>query len=182
MSGIHDAVLEHTRDALEVALITNVAEDDLARAGVVQIGPIQDDPTPDEARISVTLHENDPDRLVKAVTGMTDDWSDEIDEIEIGGAVTHLRRFTLKARCLLVNTGEDLDAARNIASTVRERCEITLATLSFTGVTSGTEYVSRGILAEDMVGEMLQAGGPSAYDYHIKIRFSLLTTRTGVSS
>ena len=29
-------------------------------------------------------------------------------------------------------------------------------------------------------GEMLQAGGPGSYDYHIKVRFSLLTTRTGV--
>jgi hypothetical protein len=182
MSGIHDAVLEHVRDALEVALITNIAEEDLARAGVVLIGPIQDEPAPDTARISVTLHENDPDRLIKAVTGMTDDWSDEIDEIEIGGAVTHLRRFTLKARCLLVNTAEELDVARSIASTVRERCEITLTTLSFSGVTSGTEYISRGILAEDMTGEMLQAGGPGAYDYHIKIRFSVLTTRIGVSS
>ena len=43
MSGIHDAILEYTRDALEVALITDIAEGDPARAGVVQIGPIQDD-------------------------------------------------------------------------------------------------------------------------------------------
>ena len=156
---------------------------DVARAGAVLIGPIQDDPSPDSARISVTLHENDPDRLIKgSVTGMTEDWSDEVDDIEIGGAVTYVRRFTLKARCLLVNSREDLDAARNIASTVRERCERTILSLPFTGITSGNEYVSRGILAEDFAGEMLQAGGPEAYDYHIKIRFSILTTLTGVTT
>ena len=113
---------------------------------------------------------------------MTEDWSDEVDDIEIGGAVTYVRRFTLKARCLLVNSREDLDAARNIASTVRERCERTILSLPFTGITSGNEYVSRGILAEDFAGEMLQAGGPEAYDYHIKIRFSILTTLTGVTT
>ena len=115
------------------------------------------------------------------MTGMTDDWSDEVDEIEIGGAVTYVRRFTLKARCLLVDSQEDLDAARNIASTVRERCERTLLYLPFTGIVSGNEYVSRGILSDDFTGEMLQAGGPEAYDYHIKVRFSILTTRTGVT-
>jgi hypothetical protein len=180
MSGIHDAVLEHVRDALEVALIANVAEDDLARAGVILIGPIQDEPAPDIARISVTLHENDPDRLIKgAVTGMSEDWSDEVDTIEIGGAVTMRRRFSLKARCLLVNTRENLDAARNIASTVRDRCEETLLSIPFVGIVSGNEYVSRGILSDEFGGEMLQAGGPEAYDYHIKVRFSVLTTRTG---
>jgi hypothetical protein len=181
MSGIHDAVLEYTRNALEAALITNIAEDDVARAGVISIGPLQDEPTPDTARISATLHENDPDRLISgAVTGMSDDWSDEVEEIEIGGAVTHIRRFTLKARCLLVNTREDLNAARNIASTVRERCEVALFSLPFLNVLSGSEYVSRGILSDEFGGEMLQAGGPEAYDYHIKVRFSVLTTRTGV--
>ena len=180
MSGIHDAVLEHVRDALEVALIANVAEDDLARAGVILIGPIQDEPAPDTARISVTLHENDPDRLIKgAVSGMSEDWSDEVEEIEIGGAVTMRRRFTLKARCLLVTTREDLDMAREIASTVRARCEATLLSIPFAGIVSGSEYVSQGILSEEFGGEMLQAGGPEAYDYHIKVRFSVLTTRTG---
>jgi len=182
MSGIHDALLEHTRDALIATLQTNIDEADPTRAGVVQIGPIQQDPTPDDARVSVTLHENDPDRLIKgSVTGMTDDWSDEIDMIEIGGAVTHIRRFTLKARCLLVNTQEDLDAARSIASTVRGRCETTLLNLQFVGITSGDEYVSRGILSDEFTGEMLQAGGPEAYDYYIKVRFSVLTTQTGVT-
>ena len=183
MSGIHDAILEYTRDALTSALITDVEEDDLARAGVVSIGSLQDEPTPDAARISLTLHENDPDRMIKgAVTGMTEDWSDEVDEIEIGGAVTQIRRFTLKARCLLVDTREDLDAARNIASTVRDRCEKTLLSLPFTNIVVDSEYVSRGILSEEFAGEMLQAGGPEAYDYHIKVRFSVLTTRTGVTS
>jgi hypothetical protein len=182
MSGIHDIVLEHTRDALIAALITNIEEGDTALAGVVQIGPIQDEPAPDAARISVTLHENDPDRMIRgAVTGMTEDWSDEVEQIEIGGAVTHIRRFTLKARCLLVDTREDIDGARNIASTVRDRCEACLLSLQFTGLVSGSEYVSRGILSDEFSGEMLQAGGPEAYDYHIKVRFSILTTRTGVT-
>lgn len=181
MSGIHDAILEHVRDKLILELITNIDPGDPALAGLVQIGPIQDDPSPDDARISVTVHENDPDRLLTGtVTGMKDDWSDDVQSIEIGGTLTYYRRFTVKARCLLVDTAEDLDNARSIASTVRERIETAILGLSFTGIVSGNEYISRGILSDEFTGEMLQAGGPEAYDYHIKIRFSVLSTRTGV--
>jgi hypothetical protein len=179
MSGIHDAILQHLQEALEAALITDVAEDDLARANKVQIGPLQDDPE----RILVTVHENDPDRIAKgSVTGMTGEWGDEVYSVEIGRVITFVRRFTVKARCLFEITGESLDTARSIASTVRERIEVALLQLSFSNVQSGSEYVSRGIMADDILGEMLQAGGPpDAYDYHIKIRVSLLTTRTGVT-
>ena len=181
MSGIHDLILVYVRDALQHSLIDGVPEDDPARAGIVTIGELQGDPTPDDARISVTLHENDPEAAISGVvSGLKAEWFDEVDEIECGGASTWVRRFTVKARCLLVNTAESLDDARAIASTVRERIEDTLSNLSFTGVANASEYVSRGVLSDEMMGEMLQAGGPEAYDYHIKVRFSLLTTRNGV--
>ncbi len=180
MSGIHDLILLQVQQELQQALIDDIAEDDKSRAGVVAIGPLQGDPTPDDARISITLHENDLDAAISGVvSGLKGEWADEIDEIECGGASTWKRRFTAKARCLLVNTAESLDEARSIASTVRERIEDTLSAMSFTGVASASEYVSRGVLSEEMAGEMLQAGGPEAYDYQIKVRFSLLTTRNG---
>jgi hypothetical protein len=184
MSGIHDAILEHVQAALQEALIDDVKDVDPADpaiAGVVCIGPLQDEPAPDVARISVTLHENDPDSIIAgSVSGLKGDWSDEVDEIEIGGAITRIRRFTCKARCLLANTAESLDAARSIASTIRDRIETTLLHLPFTGVTTPTEYCARGILSEELAGEMLQAGGPGSYDYYVKIRFSVLTTQIGV--
>ncbi len=181
MSGIHDLVLVYVRDALKKALIDDISDDDPAKAGIVTIGELQGDPTPDDARISVTLHENDPEAAISGVvSGLKGAWYDEVDEIEIGGTSTWVRRLSVKARCLLVNTAENLDDARAIASTVRERIEDTLSTLPFTGVANPSEYVSRGVLSEELTGEMLQAGGPEAYDYHIKIRFSLLTTRNGV--
>ncbi len=180
MSGIHDLILVYVRDALQKALIDDIALDDKSRAGVVTIGELQGDPTPDDARISVTLHENDPEAAMSGVvSGLKAEWFDEVDEIECGGASTWVRRFTVKARCLLVNTAESLDDARSIASTVRERMEDTLSKLSFTGIANASEYVSRGVLSEEMAGEMLQAGGPEAYDYQIKVRFSVLTTRNG---
>lgn len=180
MSGIHDLILLYVRDALQKALIDDVPEDDKARVGVIFIGPLQGDPTPDDARISITLHENDLDAAVSGVTsGLKGEWIDEVDEIECGGASTWIRRFTVKARCLLVNTAESLDEARAIASAVRERMEDTLSKLSFTGIANASEYVSRGVLSDEMAGEMLQAGGPEAYDYQIKVRFSVLTTRNG---
>jgi len=181
-AGIHNAVLEHVNAALIKALITDIPTSDTARAGLVKIGPNQGDPSPDKARIIVSLFMNDPDNIAKGgVTGMRDGWDDKIESIEIGGATTHNRRFTIKGQCLFVDTRETEDAARIIASTVRERVEVAILTLPFAGVVSGSEYVSRGANADEMASEMLQAGGPpDAFQYVFKVRFSVLTTRTGV--
>jgi hypothetical protein len=177
--GIHDLILEKIQTDLTASMITTVS--DATKAGVVKIGPLQGDPAPDMARISVTIHENDPETIVKGgVTGMTDGWSDEVEEIEVGGAITMKRAFSIQARCLFADTKEVLDLARQYASQVRQRIEETLTKISFAGITSGNEYVARGIYANDIKSEMLQSGGPpDTYDYHIKIRFSVLTTRTG---
>jgi hypothetical protein len=180
---IHNEILTHIQAALQAALIDDIPDDDLARAGIVMLGPLQGNPDPDQARISVTLHENDPDRFygTTGTSAITTEWDDEIIEVECGGSATWNRRFTVKARCLYVITGEDLTTAREIAATVRNRIEKTLLNLSFADVKTDDEFVSRGVLATSMKGEMLQAGGPpDAYDYHIKVRFELQTT-TGVT-
>jgi hypothetical protein len=177
---IHDAVLTHLQTELAHRLITLVAEDDPARAGVVKIGPLQGDPDPDVARISVELYENDPDDEIKGsgVSTTGNEWKDSVEDIECGGSITWNRRFTIKARCLLETTQEDLAAARRIASTVRSRIEKALLQTTFSGVHSEDEYVARGPFSQDIAGEMYQSGGPpDAYDFGLKIRFSLLTTQ-----
>jgi len=177
--SIHTVLLTAFQAALQAALITNVAVDDVAKAGIVVIGPLQGDPDPDAGRITVTIHENDPDTFYGIPSTMMGAWDDEVIEIEIGGSATWARRFSVKARCLLVNTQEGRDAAQAIAATVRMRIEKTL--LNFTGfglhedVTG--EYVSLGVLSDSLRGAMIQAGGPpDSYDYYIKIRFELQTT------
>lgn len=177
MSGIHDEILKHIRVELQTALIDSIAEDDPARAGLVILGPLQEDPS--QARISVTLHENDPDAYYKTQTSTIKiDWRDKVVLIETGSH-TWKRSFVAKARCLLERTKEEKGAARAVASTLRERIETALIEMSFTGVTSNGEYVSRPIMATSMKGEMVQAGGPpNSYDYHIKLMFDLLTTRS----
>jgi hypothetical protein len=181
---IVEEILQHLRVRLQEALIDEVPVSDASRAGFVKIGPYQGTPAPDEGRITVSIHENDPDRIVHAgVSGMNDDWSDSIEEdgIEIGGAATTTRRFTIKTRCLFSNTREDEDTARSIAMTVRGRMETMLKRLSFRDVKTADEYVSRGILSSELTTEMLQAGGPpDAFDYSFKVHFSVLTTQTGL--
>lgn len=177
---IHDAILTEVQDYLTEKLITEISGSDPAKVGIVKLGDLQGEPDPDKARISVTLYENDPDRFISgAVTGMKDDWSDIVEEVEIGGATTWRRRFTVKARCLLEITKENLAETRQVASTVRTRIEHALPEISFSGVSTDNEYVARGIVSEDLHGEMLQSGGPpDSYDYFIKFRFDVLTTRT----
>jgi hypothetical protein len=183
-ASIVNLILEHLRSSLQATLIDNIPADDPTRAGFVKIGPYQGTPAPDEGRITVSIHENDPDRIVKAgVSGMNDDWSDIMDIIEIGGAATTARRFTIKTRCLFATTREDEEKARQIASAVRSRIETTLKKLSFSSVKTEDEYVSRGALSSDLSAEMMQAGGPpDAFDYIIKVHFSVLTTQTGLFS
>lgn len=177
MSGIHDEIMEYVQGLLQDALIDNIDPSDEARAGVVKLGELQGEPEPDTARISVTVHENDPDGFDFAGRGS---WADKVDQVECGGALTWLRRFTVKARCLLESTHESLAVARRIQSTVKERIEEALLGALFVGVASYDEYVSRGPLGEGMSVDMLQAGGPTSYDMQVKIRFEVLTTRTGV--
>ncbi|MGD0002885.1 MAG: hypothetical protein ABSE06_01505 [Anaerolineaceae bacterium] len=186
--GIHEEILGAVQTALIKALITDVTyapEDnkpaDTAVAGVVKIGPLQGDPDPDTARISVELYDNDPDQTIRrSGTGAApESWDDTIYEIECGGGVTWKRRFTVKARCLLEATQEDLEGARTVASTVRSRIEHALLSLSLSGVSSENEYVSRGVFSWSMRSEMVQSGGPpSSYDYLIKVRFEVLTSET----
>jgi len=178
--GIHSEILNRIEQALQEVMIDDILEDDQTRAGVVIIGPLQGDPDPVEARISVSIHENDPDHFygLSATTGIDKEWFDLIYDEEIGGVKTYMRRFTVKARCLLESTGEDILDGREVTSTVRSRIEDTLQDMSFAGVSHNGERVTRGV--SNIQGEMVQAGGPPAsYDFHIKVRFDVLTT-TGV--
>lgn len=176
---IHSQIADFLEETLQEALIDGVLSDDDARAGVILQGPLQGDPDPDAARISVTIHENDPDVVYKSGTsGMSDAWEDEVAEIECGGSITMKRRFTVKARCLLVDTAESLSDARRIAATVRSRIEAALINANFNGLSDESgEFVSKGVLSEGIKGEMIQAGGPGSYDYHIKFRFQVETTK-----
>lgn len=180
--SIHDAIILSLTQALTNALKDVIPVDDTARVGSVTPGPLQGNPDPDQARISITVFENDPDAFYGgAISGIAGSWDDNVAEIECGGSITWNRRFTVKARCLLVNTQEELLEARAIASKVRSRIEKTVLEFRGTGISEDGEYVSKGIFGPTLRGEMIQAGGPpDAYDYHIKVRFELQTT-TGVT-
>lgn len=176
--SIHAAIIDYTVALLTQKLITDIPADDPARVGVVKKGDLQGSPDPDAARISITVHENDPDAIIGGgISSIAGSWEDEVIEIEVGGGRTWARRFTVKARCLLENSREDLENARTIAATVRERIESALLDDHFSGITSGRVFVSRGPVNSDFHAEMIQAGGPpDSYDYHIKARFALWTS------
>lgn len=178
--SIHEPIVQKVVAELQTALMDSIDPADPARAGIVMAGLLQGDPDPDQARISVTVHENDVDDYYgkEGTSAMSSSWEDEVSELECGGAITWKRRFTVKARCLLVNTQEEATEAREIASTLRKRIEKALLSISFAGVQDADgEYVAKGIFSEALKGEMVQAGGPpDSYDYHIKVRFQVETT------
>jgi hypothetical protein len=179
---IHKAIMDYVQTRLERDLVSSAGNSDPADdaiPGAIKAGPLQGDPDPDEARISVELYENDPDQEIKG-SGISQNnspfWRDEIEEIEIGGGITWRRRFTVKVRVLLEGSREDLENARRIASTVRSRVEKSIMRMRFAGVESDGEMVTLGPFSDDLQAEMLQAGGPpDAYDFFIKVRFQVLT-------
>ncbi len=176
---IHAALINYIRERLEQSLRMDIPAGDPARGGVIKLGPLQGDPDPDVARISVEVYYNDPDQMLRG-SGMgaaPEAWDDQVEEVEVGGCVTWKRRFTVKARCLLEQSREALGDAHTIASTVRGRLEKALLFMDFSGIGTEDEYVARGITSEALRGEMIQAGGPpDSYDFHIKVRFDVLTT------
>jgi hypothetical protein len=180
---IHKAVLDYVADRLDrdlVSIAGNLHPEDDAIPGAIKEGPLQGDPDPDVARISVELYENDPDQEIKGsgISASDAPWKDVIDEIEIGGGITWRRRFTVKVRVLLESTREDLENARRVASTIRSRVEKSIMGMRFAGVESDGETVTMGAFADSLLSEMLQAGGPpDAYDFFIKVRFEVLTTQ-----
>lgn len=180
VGGIHDAILSYLKTQLTLDLITNVTG--VTKAGIVKIGDLQGEPAPDDARISVTLYMNDPDSFISgSLTSVKDSWEDEVYDFEIGGAITWKRRFTLKVRFLYANSREELDEARRITTLVRDCATERLLSYNFNGVVVGTEYAANTIANKSIHSESLQSGGPpDAYDYFVKIRFEVLTTKTGV--
>lgn len=178
MAGIHDAILENVRAHFQSKFVDDATLDDLYRAGYVGVGQLQGDPVdPDEARISITLHENDPDTFAElGPRGFGGSWHDEedFDNAEIG-ASTYIRRFTVRARCLLELSGEDLPTSRDIASTIRTMVEHEIRKVSMKNILVNSEYVSLPVY--DVRGEMLQGGGPpDSFDFTIKVWFAVKTT------
>ena len=178
--SIHDAVMNYVKDAITAEFITNLAEDSPIRAGVVKLGPLLGDPMdPDSARITITLYENDPDEK-DTFQWCDEPASQEYGGLEIGGAITWKRRFTVKVECYFERSRETLDEARKIAGAVKSRLEALLLGLSF-DLSVENEHVSRGAYGSSFYSKVRQSGGPpDAYQFFIKIRFEVLTTRTGV--
>jgi hypothetical protein len=161
-----DAILKTLAAHLTAKLITEIDTDDPARAGAVKIGPLQGEPDVDVARISLELYTNDPDK--------PGEWADEIIEWELPRAAIWARRFTILWRALLVESGEPLSEAVDIASTVKARIEIALNTVDWSPIDVSGETVM-GCPLDEMDSELRQGGGPDEYDWSGKIGFDVWT-------
>lgn len=179
--SIHDAIMNHVRDNLETVLFAAYPVGHPVRPGVVKLGPLMGDPLdPEEARIVVTVYENDYDEKDSFVW-CDEPASEEYGGLEIGGGITWRRRFTVKADCYFERTRETLADARKITGALKSKLEATLLEMSFSGVSVGSESVSRGPVGYEFRSTVRQGGGPpDAFQFKIKIRFEVLTSRTGV--
>jgi hypothetical protein len=166
MSTFTDVAKAGLQAHLENKLITEIDEDDVARADVVKVGPLQGEPELEDAPLSVEIYTNDPEK--------PDEWHDEIVEWQMPRTAVWSRKFTVFYRVQLAETGESLAEAEAIASTLRSRIEVALNMMDWGSLPIDGESIEACPL-DDMLSMQAQGGGPNEYDYSGKIRFSILT-------
>ena len=184
---VEQALTSMIVDALIVGLTTacqtNINVSDPTRAGLIQSGRHQDDPSGKKVILEV-LHEHPEDEA----------WSDEYpgnlpsregskttifgSGAEIGGGRDLHRRFTVRITCFYVLESFKQDVAEGYAATVRARVEKTLRVLgSLGGLTDDfgeTIWVARVASAKT-----LESGGPpDDYIWRSEIRLEYLTHTT----
>jgi hypothetical protein len=173
---IHAAIMQKVMDELKPVLIDSIDPEDDTRVGYLGLGLMQGYPIErEDARISVTIHENDPDDFEKHDPhGMFFIWKDEMDYPQEFNTVTWIRRFTVRVRCYFGRSKEGLVRARQIASVVRTRVEHTLTGVSFASIEVDGETVCLPVF--EMRGETGQFGyAPDEYDFYEKVRFAVKT-------
>lgn len=172
---ITNSLLHVFKAQLQKVCIDDVPLSDTSRAGVVKIGPLQGEPEPDVARISITVHPNDPDRPTKML--------DKVIEVNIPCSQIWNRYFTIKYRILLEPTHENLEQALTIASTVKARVEHAISSATYGSIRTSTESVQRGCQDVSSRHSLLQGGGPpDSFDFQGKFMFTIMTETTDCGS
>lgn len=170
MTTLSDAVMTYVEGVLETVLTTNPGASDPAQADEVKIGPLQGDPELDDVPVSVEIYSGDPEKVLE------DTWEDEIIAWEIGGVAYWARRYTIRYRALLVDSGESLAEALAIISTLQARIEKELRTTDWGTITADDEAVE---FINRISSKTIQSGGPDEYDWLGKTRFELVTRAYG---
>src|SRR5512138_3951494 len=91
---IHKAIMDYVQERLDRDLVLGAPTGgDDAVPGAIKLGPLQGDPDPDVARISVEIYENDPDQEIKGsgISQTDRPWKDTIELVEVGGGITWRR-------------------------------------------------------------------------------------------
>jgi len=157
-------ILNYFVAQLQATCIDPFPDSDPSKAGVVKLGPLQGEPEPDVARISIEVHQNDPDDLER--------WLDEVVEVEIPNAAIWSRKFTIKYQLLLDSTSEALIPALTLGSIIKERIERTIFKAKYAGVPD----VVRGAIATKSVSQLIHGGGPpDIYNITGRFQFDVLT-------
>lgn len=111
------------KEALEHYLMDEVDEDDASRASIVKIGQLQLDPS--RMKISVEVHENDPDDEVHWQHNVIEENS-AADNLKPRATIGGTRAYWNRRFCLLVNIymrGIDREEAGEIKGLVMARIE-----------------------------------------------------------
>ena len=180
MTSVMNTILDYTNQALQRQLQDLVADDDPAKAGLVRIGQLQDDPTINLNLIgsSITVvsmmgDHDDPDKWPNVV------WGGPGHEIrfdgpayEIGGGEMWWRRFTTKLDQFWPDSYEREDA-RVQALEILSRAEHAIKTSPVLGITD--DYGESALQINVVYSRNLEEGGPGQFIWRAKIWWQVAT-------
>lgn len=165
--GIVDVIQDALVDLFQIYLTDEIDEDDVSRATIIKVGPLQADPS----RVVVLIHENDPDaprtwqhqmhvRGHGRMVGLSEtraamDWSGRatIGATRIGGGCEYERSFTLEVQVWGHLVGGITVTRRDVAHIAAVVTSRALRAMLDAGPQIGT-----GALVQDDFGESVIVG------------------------
>lgn len=173
-NSIHDMIGDKLVQLVTAACITNVSDPDY-QASEVRQGLLQQDPV--ENRITLLVNPGDPED-----SRSEPKWSDVpagedpsmgYPSFEMGGGGFMLRRFSIDVRAYFINSQEDRETARKIATFIFKSAEkaVHQATMGFTD--SFGEFALQSFVKKTIPFE--SGGPPNQFIWRGKILVQVLT-------
>lgn len=182
-TSIHDIVGDYLIERLNEALIIN-SPDPILTPTDVGYGNLQDNPA--KRRISVRVHQRDPDQQSDTVTDWTDmpahmttEWKEwPSNEIGTSGETFWSRRFVVEILVYLTRSKEDRLDARMVHNYVASAAKTAIDCVGCVAIDRVDNFGERLLMVKAARYQNVEGGGPPGnFNYRSKIYVSALTEK-----
>src|SRR5258706_1968766 len=171
-------ILKYLDDILLNTLQSEISQSDPTRAGLVRVGPLQDDPT--RLRVNILTYNKereDPEgwQHIDIQEGSPTHTKVDPSTSEIGGGELWYRRFTVELEIFFPPSIPDREESLRLATIILARAERTIQVSS--AALGPDDFGQICLLARVMKSNLTAAGGPGTEIYHVKLWVQALTEK-----